>query len=361
MMAAKSNLKQIAEKSGVSVATVSQILNNRSQNYSSEETKHRVRRVAKELGYQPNFGYKLMQGQKTQTVAILNSMPEMKFEEYVLKLIMLLIVKFDRLGYSAYCNTFTEDPAKNLETVRTLINRGVEHFVFLGCPFGHAEITAELEKRDLPVIASTDSFKRYIKKDSLGGAHALFSHHIKQVGENFKLICQKKEITKTNDRISALLKIFPQFTEKEMIGRFVFLSDDIDFDVADYTQEAYAVAGKATAKLLEAHPDIKAIFYINDTLAVGGGRYILGSGKEEFRKILLTGFNNNENILRNFPLPISSVSFDMLELSELLIQNVLHHKPCRLEMPPTLHIRETCEQQVFPQWTERTVKIKPQS
>ena len=46
------SLKTIAEKCGVSTATVSKALNNHKD--ISEETKIRIRQVANELGYFPN-------------------------------------------------------------------------------------------------------------------------------------------------------------------------------------------------------------------------------------------------------------------------------------------------------------------
>ena len=54
-MPARVSLKEIAATVGLSVASVSEILNNRPNNYSSEATKERVRRVAKEIGVPGQF------------------------------------------------------------------------------------------------------------------------------------------------------------------------------------------------------------------------------------------------------------------------------------------------------------------
>ena len=65
------SLKTIATEAGLSVSTVSEILSNRANNFSSEITKHKVRQIANAVGYRPNFGYKLMRGEKTKTVSII--------------------------------------------------------------------------------------------------------------------------------------------------------------------------------------------------------------------------------------------------------------------------------------------------
>lgn len=46
------NLRDVAKQAGLSVNTVSRVLNNRG--YISEKTKEKVYRVMKEMNYQPN-------------------------------------------------------------------------------------------------------------------------------------------------------------------------------------------------------------------------------------------------------------------------------------------------------------------
>lgn len=59
----------VAKRAGVSIATVSRALNDRSR--VSPETRRRVREVAAELGYQPNDLARSLVGKATQTIALL--------------------------------------------------------------------------------------------------------------------------------------------------------------------------------------------------------------------------------------------------------------------------------------------------
>lgn len=354
-MAAQSTLKNIAERAGLSVPTVSQILNNR-KNFCSEATKQRVREVARELGYRPNFAYKLMQGQKTKTVAILNSMPQMNSEEYILKLIMLLISGFDRLGYSAYCHAFSRDPAANLEKIRTLINRGVEHFIFLGCPFGHEPILKELKKYKLPVIGNSPVYERWVEKGVKSGTCEILRFFESQVGSNYKLICQEKEASEGNEKIKALMAMYGYSNVDIAVHEKVFLSENIDFEVDDYAERAYPVAREATRRLLEQHPDIGAILYMNDSFAVGGAEFILQPGNEKYRRILLAGCNN-EHIIRKFPLPISSIEFRLEAMAEQLVLNALGPAECRVSIPPRVYLRTACTEAQYPPWNETIIDL----
>ncbi|PZP44922.1 MAG: LacI family transcriptional regulator, partial [Pseudopedobacter saltans] len=58
----KNSIKDVAQLAKVSIATVSYVLNNRHMDRITDETKSRVKKAVKELGYRPN---KLAQGLKT--------------------------------------------------------------------------------------------------------------------------------------------------------------------------------------------------------------------------------------------------------------------------------------------------------
>ena len=94
-------LRDVAKACGLSAPTVSQILNNRSVNFSSEETRRLVRETARQMGYQPNIGYKLMRGMTTKTVALILGFAIQREEEYVKELVFLLLNRLSSRGYAA--------------------------------------------------------------------------------------------------------------------------------------------------------------------------------------------------------------------------------------------------------------------
>lgn len=143
-------LKIIAERAGLSQSTVSQILNRKANDFSSEETRQRVFALASELGYKQNFGHKLLRGDKTRTVGVLLGMHRITLEEHIQAMIIRLLDKLELRGYGAYLVTLSDSEEKNLQTVRDLVSRGVDCFIAIGDPVGGRKLEQEILKNKKP-------------------------------------------------------------------------------------------------------------------------------------------------------------------------------------------------------------------
>jgi len=62
-------VKELAARCGVSIATISNILNGKSN--VSEETKQRVLKIIKETGYTPNYMASRLRATKTKTIGLI--------------------------------------------------------------------------------------------------------------------------------------------------------------------------------------------------------------------------------------------------------------------------------------------------
>ena len=87
-------LKDVAEASGLTVGTVSRVLNNRG--YISPKTREKVYQVMKELNYQPNETARILAKQKSNIIGIV--LPNVE-HPYFAKILGCLEREAAKLGY----------------------------------------------------------------------------------------------------------------------------------------------------------------------------------------------------------------------------------------------------------------------
>lgn len=343
MNANRVSLKTIADKAGVSVAAVSQILNNKPNNFSSEITKHKVRQIANAVGYRPNFGYKLMRGEKTKTVSIFIAESFLKEEDHINKIIIETMTGLDKNGYACFLSAFSLDANENLVKIRDLIARGVQYFVLLGSPLEHEQIEFEIIKSGKHYIGYNSLFKRTITNDSIFGAEAILRYFIAEGRNNFRLLVfhdQSKNF-KINSRFIALKKVFPDVPEDVLIKKYVFLFDSQQtMNEFSAKEDLFFEMGySTTAEVLTRDPHVQALFYQSDYFALGGAKFLLEKGFLISKDILVAGFNNTMAI-KSYPFPISSVEHNIKIISQAIIKEIFNDQPLDLMIEPIIHIRK---------------------
>lgn len=357
-MAARVTLKTIAERTGLSVPTVSQILNNRQNNYSSAETREKVLQVAKELHYRQNFGYQLLHGKKTGTVAMIASGGTFYNEQKRRMFQASLIGQLTRAGYNAYSTMFSYDPVSNLDLVRNLLHRGVEQVILHGHPVNVEEIIAELTHAEVNFIGTFDIYPRYVYNGSAQGRKRILEYVISQVGEDFKIINPGKRVFGDAGHIKPLCWQFPQVPLEKLEERFVVkiaapentVNDDWMQGIAQSRQELYQCGYQAMEQLHRSGEMPRAVIFSNDTYAVGGGMWLMETGHEKYRdRVILAGYNNDAE-LNSFPLPIISGEDDITRQTQMLIERCGDMEPCTETVMPRVFFRKHSARNRFPAW-----------
>lgn len=122
----KYSMKDIAELSGVSVATVSRVINNNGR--FSENTRKKVTDIIKETGYQPNLNAKSLRMNKSHSVGIL--VPDITnyfFAKVVQKIEEIL---FEADYSTIICNTARDNEKENVY-LNTLESKGVDGLIVI--------------------------------------------------------------------------------------------------------------------------------------------------------------------------------------------------------------------------------------
>lgn len=143
-------ISDIARLSGVSVATVSRVINNKG--YVKEETRRKIESVIEENGYRPNAAARSLTRNDTSMIAVIMSERLNPFFVYVLNAIES---RADKEGYSILFYNTSNDKEKECKAISQAIEHRVMGILLLPVlePDERAgELLAAAEEEGIPVV-----------------------------------------------------------------------------------------------------------------------------------------------------------------------------------------------------------------
>ncbi|MEP5375888.1 MAG: LacI family DNA-binding transcriptional regulator, partial [Hyphomicrobiales bacterium] len=139
-------LEDVAKTAGVSTATVSRCLN--SPDRVMEKTRLRVKNAVEELGYTPNFGARVMAGQRTFTIgAIIPTMENAIFARGLQAFQEELL----RRGYTLLVSSSAYREEVEKEQIKALVARGADGLLLIGYD-REASVYKYLQTQNVPVL-----------------------------------------------------------------------------------------------------------------------------------------------------------------------------------------------------------------
>lgn len=172
-------LNDIAAEAGVSVSTVSRVLNGKAGKYRiSEATCALIRQKAEELNYRPNHLARGLRLNKTNTIGLLAPDISNPFFASIIKRVQGIA---HGLGYSLFvCNT-DENLELEVEHVNLLYKNRVDGLIAM--PVGQAyDHFAEWQERGLPLVLLDRCFDEFaahsVVVDNYSGAYTAIEHLI---------------------------------------------------------------------------------------------------------------------------------------------------------------------------------------
>lgn len=274
-------LNDIAEQAGVSVSTVSRVLNKKAGKYRiSADTEEKILKTARELRYRPNQIARGLRLKKTNTIGLIAPDVSNPFFAYIIKRVQNVA---HGLGYSLIvCNT-DENLDQEVEHVNLLLRNRVDGLIAMpvGQAYGHF---AEWLDKGIPLVLLDRCFDeidtRSVVVDNYAGAYEAVEHFISYGHERIAFI-QGLPGTYTN---TARLHGF----------RDALLAHDLSVDDAlivggDFRQEN----GYMEAKLLLSKNDRPtAIFATSDLITLGALQAIYEEGLEVPADVSLVMFDD---------------------------------------------------------------------
>ncbi|MEM1374618.1 MAG: LacI family DNA-binding transcriptional regulator [Pseudomonadota bacterium] len=323
-------LADVAQKAGVSTATVSRCLN--SPDRVVEETRKRVMAAVRELGYAPNFGAQALAAKQTNTVgAVIPTMENAVFARGL----QAFQQELGRHGKTLLVASSSYDAALEDEQIRALVARGADALLLIGYDRSR-ELYEFLDKRGVPTLVSW-SCSETEARAAMGFDNRLsmlrLAREVLKLGHRH-IACLSAPLS-TNDRARGRVQGI-----RNALAEFGLPPNTLPVFETPYGIDTGTAAFKA---LVEKHPGTTAIMCVNDVLALGALRGARERGLSVPNDISVTGFDDIEIALLAEP-PLTTVHVphrDMGQRAARMLLDMLRDgtKGARVALPTEIMMR----------------------
>lgn len=327
-------IRDVAKLAGVSVTTVSHVLNDTPQMRVASETRARVREAAKSLGYGPNRAARALRTNRSGLIGLLSE--EIATTPHAGRIILgaqdaardhdltLVIVNAER-----------ESGDSHTADVQTLIDRQVEAVLY--ATMYHRRVSLPPNMRGLPavLIDSTDraGLVPAVVPDEVGGAVAAVSHLVGAGHRRIGFLNNDDDVPATHERLVGFRQVLTEHC--------IPIDESLIVQAPSETLPGYALAREVLAR-----PDRPtALFCYNDRMAMGAYRAATELGLEIPRDLSIVGFDNQELIAANLFPGLTTVALPHYEMGAWAVDTLVHllrgeaeykllaHMPTRLDCP----------------------------
>ena len=328
-------MRRIAQELGVSVTTVSKVLNEHAD--IGPATRARVLARVQELGYRPNAVARSLSLRRTHTLGVV--IPDLMHSFFVEVMSGIEAVTSSR-GYGLLLCSSGEDPDKERREIEMLRARQVDGIVVASADAGNTDLLRHvvalggavvmIDRDDHPELEC----HRVLTDDLLVGR--LATEHLIAAGRRSIAHMAGPPFIHAQRRTEgyrAALRAHGLPVRPEWIVETSFLE----------------TAGYETMKrLLATHPAIDAVFAANDPTAIGAMKAIWEAGLEVPKDIAVVGAGDvwHGDMLR---VPLTTVGWSKEELgrraAELILDQIGPHPDGpfqRIVVPPRLVVRKSC-------------------
>ncbi len=318
-------IRDVAEAAGVSVTTVSHVLNETPYARTSEQTRNRVKEAARRLGYGPN---RMAQGLRTRRSGMIGLLSEeIATTPHAGRIILGAQETARAHGLSLMIINSSHDANEQSrrEDIAALLDRQVDGILWATIMY-HREVSLPSNLVGVPAVL-IDARDRAgltpgVEPDEERGARAAVTALMEAGHRRIGFVNYSGDIPATHGRLRGY--------------RWVLDKHGIEFDeslvvAADYE----ALGGYAVSRpLLERLDRPTALFCFNDRMAMGAYRAAAELGMLIPRDLSIVGFDNQELIAANLYPALTTVALPHYEMGawavETLVRIMNGHEEDRL-------------------------------
>lgn len=305
----KTKLRDVAERAGVSIATVSRVIN--SPELVREALRTKVLAALTELGYIPDPAARALASSRMNTVGIIvPTLGTAIFSEWV----VALQRRLDEHGISLLISSSEYDPPMEYDDLCVLLNRGVDGIVLIGN--NHLPKTYELlQRRQVPALCAfthrSDGGLPCVGFDHSTATRELAEYLIRIGHREIGVITSPLQ---HNDRIQARVDGIRDALDRAGLG----LPD------ARLVEVPYSIENgrRAFARLINREPAITAVMCTTDVLAFGAVLEAARLGYRIPEHCTITGYDDLE-LARHIIPPLTTVRVPAQQIGELCADRIV--------------------------------------
>ncbi len=293
------NIKDVAREAGVSVATVSRIINNHGS--ISEQTRQKVYAVMKELDYHPNEMARYLQTKRSNIIGLIIPYIDHPFFGLLTSVIANACY---RRGYRLMLCTSGDHEAREQDMISMLRGNKVDGILITS----RSESAASYADLALPLVSIERTIPQVpsISCDNYAGG-VLAAQTLHKAGCRRVLLVSNK----IKPFLPASLRVTGFCDECDRLGlayeSYLLSSDDLQ-------------ASEGFKSMLQQYPDFDGYFATGDMLAARLHRELLAAGRNQPQDFKLVGFDGLE-ISGYFS--ITTVAQPIREMGELAVELLL--------------------------------------
>ncbi|GGC00734.1 LacI family DNA-binding transcriptional regulator [Cellulomonas carbonis] len=313
-MTRRIGIKDVAREAGVSAATVSLVLNDRSSHRIPAVTQERVRRVAAEIGYAPNTLARGLRTRQTRTIGFVSD--RIATTPYAVRMIEAAQDAARANGHLLFLVNTGGDPELEREAIATLQAQQVDGFVY-ACmwhravdvpptlPTGSVLLDARPVEGDFPAVVPDDR----------GGAVAAVQELVDAGHTRIAYV----DIDEDPAPLASGLRLAGYLEVLERAG----ITPDPALHVRG---ESDAAGGReAASRVLELPADRRptALFCFNDRIAMGAYAAARHHGMEIPTDLSVVGYDDQQLIAAELDPPLTTVALPHAEMGRWAVEVLL--------------------------------------
>ena len=347
-------IKDVAQRAGVSTATVSHVINQ--TRFVSEETRQRVLEAIETLNYQPSAIARGLVTNSTQTIGLIISDIANPFFTAVARGVQ---DEIHQHGYHTIFSNTDEDPAREDEYLRLLSARQIDGLII--APTGNrSERLLQMKEAGLPIIlldrAMPDLDAPVVGVDNEGGAYQATKYLIELGHRNIAILVGLETITTQVARFYGYKRALHEAClsiQENLIVRADSRSYSNQYSLFDNPPPVFLTNNQMTPaayhalrQVLESPPLPSAIFITNNEMTIGALHALREHGLRCPEDISLISFDDHA-WAPIFTPPLTVVRQPTYELGRwaaCLLMKLLDHQQFDppAPLPVEFIIRESC-------------------